>query len=114
MEVIQSVLAIIGKYRPSQIKVRRVSDANEKKRSVVIGLDEQAKELIRILAQIPTIVANFYRAQQDLELMKPRPQLSLPGNFLYLFTGKEPSAEDTRVFEICQMRASVCYGLDRA
>jgi citrate synthase len=103
MEVIQSVLAITGKYRPSQIKVRRVSDANEKKRAVVIGLAEQAKELIRILAQIPTIVANFYRAQQDLELLKPRPHLSLLGNFLYLFSGKEPSAQDTRVFEICQM-----------
>lgn len=103
MEAIQSVLAIIGKYRPAQIKVRRVSDGEGKKRSVVEGLEDQGRELTRLLAQIPTIVANFYRTQQKLELVPPRPDLSLLGNFLYMFNGREPSAQDTRIFEICQM-----------
>ena len=103
MEAIQSVLAISGRYKPSQIKVRRVPEKDGTKRSVVEGLPEQRQELNRILALIPAIIAHFYRAQQGLAPVAPRPELSLLANFLYMFHGREPSAQDLHVFEVCQM-----------
>lgn len=103
MEAIQSVLALIGGYKPSQIKVRRVLEKDGTKRSVVEGLPEQRQELNRILALIPTIIAHFYRAQQGLAPVAPRPELSLLANFLYMFHGREPSVQDLHVFEVCQM-----------
>jgi citrate synthase len=103
MEAIQSLLAVLGTSKPPDIKIRRIEDPDGTKRSVVEGLDQQRRELIDLLAKIPTIVAYFYRVHQDLEPVAPRPELSLLANFLYMFNGEEPSPEEVRVFEVCQM-----------
>lgn len=103
MEVIQSSLPLLGTSKPPDIKIRRVADPDGTKRSIVEGLDHVRRELIGLLAKIPTVVAYYYRATQGLEPVAPRADLPLLANFLYMFNGKEPSQEEVRVFEVCQM-----------
>jgi citrate synthase len=103
MEVIQSLLPIIGSYKPWQIKVRRVTGADGHKQSVVEDLPAQVDEVTRLLARIPTVISRFYRRQQGLDPVPPRPDLPLLANFLYMLHGREPSPQEIRVFEVCQM-----------
>ncbi len=51
------------------------------------ALDEKA---ISLTARFPTILATFHRLRSGLERVAPRESLSLAGNFLYMFNGKEP------------------------
>ncbi len=51
----------------------------------------------RIVAKIPTILANYDRFRRGEAHIEPRQDLSYAGNFLYMLTGEEPSevAEET-------------------
>jgi citrate synthase len=62
-------------------------------------------EILVVLAQIPTLVAAFYRARAGLDLVfvEPRDDLQPFANFLHLFHGHPPDEADVRVFEVCQM-----------
>jgi citrate synthase len=48
------------------------------------------RKAIKLQAQLPTIVAAFARIREGLEPVAPKPGVSLPHNFLYMLTGKEP------------------------
>jgi citrate synthase len=61
------------------------------------------QELSGLLARIPTVIARFYRRQQEQPPVAPRRDLPLLSNFLYMLHGREPSAADVRAFEVCQM-----------
>ncbi|MEF2278213.1 citrate/2-methylcitrate synthase [Deinococcus sp. YIM 134068] len=72
-------------------------------------LDPQAEETteearraisIRMIAQFPTVIAAIRRAQEGQEVVAPRTDLTHAGNFLYMLTGREPSAEQARLFDI--------------
>ena len=45
---------------------------------------------IRLLAQTPTLVANSYRALNDMPLVRPDPDLPYMENFLYMLRGERP------------------------
>jgi len=51
----------------------------------------------RIVAKIPTILANYDRFRRGEDVIEPREDLSHAGNFLYMLTGEQPSdvAEET-------------------
>lgn len=55
---------------------------------------------VRMIAQFSTIIAAINRAQEGQEIVAPRMDLTHAGNFLYMLTGKEPSAEQARLFDI--------------
>ncbi len=67
----------------------------------VYDLQERWNAVIRLLGKVPTIVAAFHRIRHgDINIM-PRDDLSMAANFLYMLSGKEPSAVATRVFDAC-------------
>jgi citrate synthase len=67
-------------------------------------LDDRSKEAnyrksIRLLAKVPQIVANSYRAVMNLEPAEPRNDLSYSANFLYMITGQVPTEIEEKVFD---------------
>ncbi|BFH61348.1 citrate synthase [Paenibacillus azoreducens] len=57
------------------------------------------RKSIRLLAKVPQIVANGYRAVSKQPFVEPRKDLSYTGNFLYMITGKEPMKMEEMVFD---------------
>ncbi len=60
---------------------------------------------IRLLGQIPVLIAARHRLTLGHELFESDPELSFAGNVLSLLTGKLPSAEHERALE----KTFVCY-----
>lgn len=54
----------------------------------------------RLLARIPIAVAAQYRFSKGQTLVPPRPELSEAANFLWMLRGVEPSAEQSRAFDV--------------
>ena len=52
-----------------------------------------------ILAQLPSIVAAYWRCTNDEGPIAPRPDLAHAANYLYMLTGEEPDAERSRALE---------------
>ena len=52
-----------------------------------------------IVAQLPTMVAAFWRLQQGAEPLPPRADLDHAANFLYMLTGEAPDPERVRGLE---------------
>ena len=59
------------------------------------------KTATRLTAQMPTIVAAIGRMSKGLEPLKPKRDLNLATNFLYMLKGEMPSEEDARLFDVC-------------
>lgn len=55
---------------------------------------------VRILAQMPTITANAYRALRGLPRVHPDPALGFSEGFLYMLLGNRPDPEAVRVFDL--------------
>lgn len=58
------------------------------------------RKTIRLIAKTPLVVALFHRIRSGGDLVMPRNDLSIAGNFLYMLFGKEPSAAHTRVIDV--------------
>jgi citrate synthase len=54
----------------------------------------------RLIATAPTIVAAHERIRKGLEPVTPRADLSHAANFLYMLTGREPSAEAVEAIDL--------------
>jgi citrate synthase len=67
------------------------------------SLDLTAEELkadaMRISAIVPTLVAALWRLHKGEEIVQPDPEMGYTENYLYMLTGKAPSAEHTRALE---------------
>ncbi|MDQ7801781.1 MAG: citrate/2-methylcitrate synthase [Armatimonadota bacterium] len=55
---------------------------------------------VRVLARMPAITANAYRALRGLPRVRPDPSLGFAEGFLYMLTGGRPDAEAVRVFDL--------------
>src|SRR5262245_40255870 len=55
---------------------------------------------IRLLAQIPILIAARHRLQKGQPLLEPDPGLSFAGNLLYLITGAVPTAVQERAMDV--------------
>jgi citrate synthase len=64
------------------------------------GLEATRRKAIRLIAQLPTLVAAIHRARQGNDPVAPREDLGHAANFLYLLTGKEPDPDDARVMDV--------------
>ncbi|MDG6898246.1 MAG: citrate synthase [Nitrososphaerota archaeon] len=60
---------------------------------------QRQEKAISIASKIGAIVAAVHRHKHDLPIIVPRQDLGYAANFLYMVTGKEPSAEDTRLMD---------------
>ncbi|MFN2744750.1 MULTISPECIES: citrate synthase [Bacillus] len=54
---------------------------------------------LRLIAQVPNIVANSYHILHQQETILPDKDLSYSQNFLYMLTGKTPNEQETAVFD---------------
>lgn len=62
------------------------------------GVREQS---IRLIAELPTVVAAWQRIREGQDPVSPRPDLSHAANFLHMLRGAEPSADEARIFDVC-------------
>lgn len=102
MEALQAILAVLGAIRPGQLRVRRVTGSDGKKKSVLEPPELLEQDAFRVLGAIPTVIASFYKLQSKQPLPEPRADLGYLENFLYMFNGTVPSKEDLHVFGICE------------
>ena len=67
------------------------------------GADHSAaaeyRKAVRLIAQLPTILATIYRLRTEQRPLAPRRGLSLAANFLYMLFGQVPSWEAERAFD---------------
>jgi citrate synthase len=62
------------------------------------GADLRKSE--RLLAKIPLIIAERYRATRGLPKVPPRPDLGFAANLLYMLRGEVPGAFDAKAFDV--------------
>ncbi|QDT96006.1 citrate synthase [Gimesia aquarii] len=55
---------------------------------------------IKLVSQIPTIVAAIHRIRKGLEPVAPDPSLCHAGNFMYMLNGEKPSQDATRAMDL--------------
>jgi len=77
--------------------------------SAMAMFDEESRDLsretsiriaTRLTARFPTIVATMDRARNDLEPIKPKPNLNIATNFLYMLKGEMPDEFDAHVLDV--------------
>ena len=64
------------------------------------GREAEYRKAVRLIAQLPTMVAMFHRLRNGEKPLSPRRGLSLAANFLYLVSGKKPDRETERAFDV--------------
>ena len=57
------------------------------------------KKGIRLTSAVATMVAFHHRVRHGLEPIKPDPELTHAGNFLYMLFGERPDADDTSLMD---------------
>jgi citrate synthase len=63
--------------------------------------DANFKKAIRLIAKLPNIVAAWDRIRKGVEPVRPDPDLTHAGNFLFMLSGSLPDPETARGFDIC-------------
>lgn len=59
------------------------------------------RKAVRLTAKVPTLVAAFHRHRQNQDLLEPRKENSLAGNFLYMLFGVQPDAYVAKTLDTC-------------
>lgn len=83
MDALRTAVSLAGIYDPDGRAM--TGEANHRK-------------AVRLVAQLPTIVAAFDRMRNQKEPINPDPDLSLAENFLYMLHGKRPKLLHAKVF----------------
>lgn len=65
-----------------------------------LSREASVKTAVKLTAQFPNLVATAERIRKGLDPVKPNPESNIATNFLHMLTGKVPSAEDARMFDI--------------
>ena len=60
---------------------------------------DEYRKAVRLIAQLPTMLATIHRLRTDQRPLAPRRGLSLAANFLYMLFGQVPSWEAERAFD---------------
>jgi citrate synthase len=88
------------------------ADPMDMLRTVISALamfDEEKRDLsreasirvaTRLTARFPTIVAALDRARNGLEIVRPKPELNIATNFLYMLKGNMPDEFDAHVLDV--------------
>ncbi len=86
MDIMQAAVPILASHDPQLHDETR--EANFKK-------------AIRLIAKLPAVVAAWDRIRKGKEPVRPNPELSHAGNFLYMLSGSPPDHATARDFDIC-------------
>jgi len=62
--------------------------------------EAESRKAIRLIAQLPTMVAMFHRLRNDQKPLSPRRGLSLAANFLYMVSGDVPDKDAEHAFDV--------------
>jgi citrate synthase len=62
--------------------------------------EASVKTATRLTAQLPAIVAAGERLRNGLEPVKPKPELNIATNFLYMLKGEMPSEHDAHIMDV--------------
>lgn len=73
--------------------------------------DDPERDATLLVAQVPTMVAAYWRLRNDEEPLDPRTDLSHAANYLYMITGEEPSDAQIQGLET-YLNAVVDHGLN--
>jgi len=86
MAVLQTTVSALGLYD---------QEAND--------MDETAnrRKAVRILAQIPSLIATFDRLRKGLDPVAPLEDGSMARNFLYMLNDEDPGEAAERIFDVC-------------
>ena len=76
-----------------------------------VTLSAKDDEQLRLVAQLPTIVAAYWRLLHHLEPFEPDLSLCHAANYLYMLTGARPAAERVRALET-YLNTVVDHGLN--
>jgi citrate synthase len=85
MEVLRTVVSILGLHDPD---------------GASNSVSANVRKSIRLTAQMPTITAAWHNISQGRKPIPPRADLSHAANFLYMLSGKEPSAESAHILDV--------------
>ena len=104
-EVSAEILSLIKNFPPQANPMQMLRTA-----ASALGLyDTQSEDIseearyaisLRLIAQFSTIIAAIGRVHGNQQIVAPRADLTHAANFLYMLNGKEPSAEQARLFDI--------------
>ena len=83
MDALRTAVSLAGIYDPDGNSM--TPEANHRK-------------AVRLVAQLPAMVAAFDRMRHGKDPVKPNPELSLAENFLYMLHGERPKALHAKVF----------------
>jgi len=86
MDIMQAAVPILASHDPQLHDETR--EANFKK-------------AIRLIAKLPTVVAAWDRIRKGKTAVRPNPELSHAGNFLYMLSGSPPGAGTAKDFDTC-------------
>jgi citrate synthase len=62
--------------------------------------EAESRKAMRLIAQLPTMVAMFHRLRNDQKPLSPRRGLSLAANFLYMVSGDVPDEDAEHAFDV--------------
>jgi len=88
MSVLRTAVSSLGMFDPDSEDNSR--EANQRKAT-------------RLVAQIPTIVADLHRVRLGKPVLSPDPHFGIAANFLYMLRGKAPDEEERKAMDLCMM-----------
>ena len=88
MAVLRTIVSALGMFDPDAED--NSDEANERK-------------AIRLMAQVPTIIADLHRVRRGQPVLSPDPGLNFSANFLYMFRGSAPDAMEQECFDLTMM-----------
>ncbi len=86
MHVIRTLVSALGLFDP---------------KPNLIDLPSIRDKAITILAQTPTLLANFQHLRKGTPMVAPDPTLPLAENFLYMLNGKRPTPTMAKALDVC-------------
>jgi citrate synthase len=86
IEVLQSIVSCLGMFY---------------KKENVLNEDYQYLSIVKLLAKIPLIIANWNRIRNGDNPLEPNPDFDYVENFLYMYFGQKPTKEKVEILEKC-------------
>jgi citrate synthase len=85
MEVLRTGVSALSAFDP---------DAEDNSREATL------RKAVRLVAQMPTLVAAWERIRRGRATVSPNPRLNLAANFLYMMSGKPPTPLAAKTFDV--------------
>jgi citrate synthase len=84
MELLQSIISYLSGYVDHKIEHSPTCNC---------------RQTLHQIAQLPSVIATYWRFKNGLEYIPPRDDLSHGANFLYMLHGEEPSKEEGEIMD---------------